>query len=183
MWFTGNLSQPADLLLDWSSLHGQATGRCKISLWRIFSVSLLTGSPAIGKTRLDKTAEEETKTNESSFLEARCSCPHSFDRNTLCKFCAQMRSQQPTQLTPRRMSVRREASPPCLKQENCCLSEASVPLGVPNEGFSTNIASTNGNRRGGALRFSDVPFPQYWSRYGWDLFKDHSVRINPQIRC
>jgi hypothetical protein len=28
--------------------------------------------------------------NESSFLEARCSRPHSFDRNTLCKFCAQI---------------------------------------------------------------------------------------------
>jgi hypothetical protein len=27
------------LLLDWSSLHGQATGRRKISLRRIFSVS------------------------------------------------------------------------------------------------------------------------------------------------
>jgi hypothetical protein len=161
MWFTGDLSQAPDLLLDWSSLHRQATGRSKISLRRIFSVSLLTGSPAIAKTRLDKTAEEETKMNESSFLEARCSCPHSFDRNTLCEFCAQialwpyfvgLRSQQSTQLTPCRMSVRREASPPCMKQENCCLSEASVPLRVPNEGFSTNIASTNGNRRGGALR-------------------------------
>src|SRR6266436_560177 len=70
------------------------------------------------------------------------------------------------------MSVRREASPPCLKQENCCLSEASVPLRVPNEGFSTNIASTNGNRRGGAFRLSDVRLPQNWSRYGWVLFKD-----------
>ena len=39
MWFTGGLSQAADLLLDWSSLHGQATGRSKISLRRIFSVS------------------------------------------------------------------------------------------------------------------------------------------------
>ncbi len=90
MWFTGDISQAADLLLDWSSLHGQATGRCKISLRRIFSVSLLTGSPAIGKTRLDKTAEEKTATNESSFPEARCSCPHSFDRNTLRKFCDQI---------------------------------------------------------------------------------------------
>src|SRR5260221_5044400 len=62
------------------------------------------------------------------------------------------------------------------------LERSECATGVPNEGFSTNIASTNGNRRGGALRFSDVPFPQYWSRYGWDLFKDHSVRIKPQIR-
>jgi hypothetical protein len=39
MWFTGDLSQAPDLLLGWSSLHGQATGQRKINLRRIFSVS------------------------------------------------------------------------------------------------------------------------------------------------
>src|SRR5258708_9132295 len=85
MWFTGNLSQPADLLLDWSSLHGQATGRCKISS------SVYSPFPSNRITSHRQNALGQNGGNESRFLEARPSCPHSFDRNARCRFAPTLR--------------------------------------------------------------------------------------------
>jgi hypothetical protein len=74
----------------------QLLGSGACGLLEIFlkqQVCYWTGVLCTGRQLADarlETAEEETKTNESSFLEAGCSCPHSFDRNTLCKFCAQI---------------------------------------------------------------------------------------------